>query len=150
MTSQPDNQTIVRQFMEQAFNQGDLDAVDRHLTQDAVDHQEPQGADFVVHLKQVITALRIAFPDLHFEIHDMLSDGNLVAFRSTMTGTHLGPFSMGPIRDFPPSGRKISVAHMHFVRLAKGQQGGELWHQWDMPGLLRQIGLTPEPQRQQA
>jgi predicted ester cyclase len=146
MTSQSDNQTIVRQFMEQAFNQGDLTAVDRHLTPDAIDYQEPPGTDFVNHLKQVIPALRTAFPDLHFEIHDMLSEGDLVAFRSTMTGTHLGPFSMGPVRDFAPTARSINVAHMHFVRINEGK-GGELWHLWDMPGLMRQLGITPEPQR---
>lgn len=147
MPSHSDNQTIVRQFMEQAFNQGDLAAVDRHLTPDAIDYQEPSGTDFVSHLKQVITALRTAFPDLHFEIHDMISEGDLVAFRSTMTGTHLGPFSMGPVRDFPPTARHISIAHMHFVRIGNGK-GGELWHLWDMPGLMRQLGINPEPQRQ--
>jgi hypothetical protein len=26
----------------------------------------------------------------------------------------------------------------------------DLWHQWDIPGLMRQIGVTPEPQRRPA
>ena len=140
------NKTIARQFMERAFNQGDLSAVDEHLAPDAIDHQEPPGTNFRAHLKQVITQLRTAFPDLHFEIHDVLAERDLVAFRSTMTGTHQGTFSLGPVQGLPPTGRTISVAHMHFVRIADGE-GRDLWHVWDIAGLMRQLGVTPESRR---
>ena len=79
------NKTIVRHFMERTFNEGDLTIVDESLVPEGVDHQEPLGTNFATHLKEVITMLRTAFPDLHFEIHDMLAEGELVAFRSTMT-----------------------------------------------------------------
>jgi len=144
-----DNVTFIREFMERAFNQGDLSAVDEHLAPNSVDHQEPPGTNFPIHLKQVITGLRTAFPDLHFEIHDIMEHGEMVAFRSTMTGTHLGVASFGPM-PVPPTGKKIAVTHMHFVRIADGQ-GQELWHLWDLPGMLRQIGvpaMPPVPQRQ--
>ncbi|MCW5879750.1 MAG: ester cyclase [Anaerolineae bacterium] len=136
------NEQMIRDFMERAFNQGDLTAVDEHLTANAVDHQEPAGANFRAHLKQVITGLRTAFPDLHFEIHDMLSDGGIVAFRSTMTGTHLGPLHLGPGPAIPPSGQSVSVAHMHFVRISGGH-GQDLWHVWDRLEMLQQIGALP-------
>lgn len=142
------NQAIIREFVERAFNQGDLAAVDEHLAPDAIDHQEPPGTDFRAHLKQVISALRTAFPDLHFEIHDILAEGEIVAFRSTMTGTQAGSLRLGPAQ-IPPTGRHVTVAHMHFVRLVDGK-GQELWHVWDVAGMLRQLGVTPIPQRQQA
>src|SRR5689334_24115051 len=96
-----DSKAMIQQFVERAFNEGDLAAVDEHLAPDYVDHQEPVGTNFPAHLKQVIYGMRYAFPDLHFEIHDMLSEGEIVAFRSTMTGTHLGTanFGAGPIPD---------------------------------------------------
>src|SRR5260370_39883767 len=75
--------------------------------------------------------LRSAFPDLHFEIHDMLAEGELVAFRSTMTGTHRGPF-----QGLAPTGKSLSVAHMHFVRVVAGKTS-DLWHVWStarLPG----------------
>ena len=135
------NKTLVRQFMERAFNEGDLTIVDAALTQDGIDHQEPLGTNFATHLKEVITMLRTAFPDLHFEIHDMLAEGDLVAFRSTMTGTHRGPF-----QGRPPTGKQVSVAHMHFVRLINGK-ASDLWHVWDTTGLMRQLGAAaPQPQ----
>jgi len=141
-----DNTRIVQDFIERAFNQGDLSVVDEHLAPDAVDHQEPPGTDFRQHQKAVIIALRTAFPDLHFEIHDILAEGDRVAFRSTMTGTHLGPLSLGPGPTIPATNRAISVAHMHFVRLVGGK-GQELWHVWDLAGLMRQLGAAPVQQR---
>jgi steroid delta-isomerase-like uncharacterized protein len=116
------NKAFVRHFMERAFNAGDLAIVDEVHAPGAIDHQEPPGTNFAAHLKAVITMLRTAFPDLHFEIHEMLAEGEIVAFRSTMTGTHLGPF-----QGLPPTGKPISVAHMHFVRLLDGKTT-DLWH----------------------
>ena len=90
------NKTSVRHFLERTFNEGDLTIVDESLVPEGVDHQEPLGTNFATHLKEVITMLRTAFPDLHFEIHDMLAEGDLVAFRSTMTGTNRGSFQGRP------------------------------------------------------
>ena len=67
--------------MERGFNQGDLSVVDEHCAVDGVDHQEPPGTDYRQHLKAVIGEMRAAFPDLHFEIHQMMSEGDTVAFR---------------------------------------------------------------------
>src|SRR5579883_534856 len=120
------NKAFVRHFMERAFNEGDLSIVDETLAPGAIDHQEPAGTDFATHLKAVIIMLRAAFPDLHFELHELLAEGELVAFRSTMTGTHLGPF-----QGLPPTGKPISVAHMHFIRLLDGKTT-DLWHVWDV------------------
>jgi steroid delta-isomerase-like uncharacterized protein len=131
------NMAGARQMIERAFNGGDLSAVDELLLPQAVDHQEPAQTDFPVHLKRAVTMLRTAFPDLHFEIRHMLAEGDIVAFHSTMTGTHLGPF-----RGQPPSGKAISVRHMHFLRMEDGK-GAELWHLWDTPALMKQLGALP-------
>ena len=141
MTTPETNKAFIKHFMERAFNEGDLTAVDAALTPDGIDHQEALGTNFATHLKAVITMLRTAFPDLHFELHDMLAEGDLVAFRSTMTGTHRGPF-----QGLPPTDTPISVAHMHFVRLVNGKTSN-LWHVWDVAGLMRQLGAaTPRTQ----
>lgn len=137
-----ENKAIVREVMERGFNQGDLTVIDKYHHPDGVDHQEPLGTDFVAHLKQVITAMRQAFPDLHFEIHDIVAEGDIVAFRSTMTGTHSGLFMMMPGRPLPATGRKISVPHMHFVSVVDGKTR-DLWHLWNMPMMLQQLGIAP-------
>ncbi len=145
------NEAIVRDFMERAFHQGDLSVIEAYNAPDGVDHQEPPGTDIIVHLKQVVTAMRTAFPDLHFEIHEMLSDGDIVAFRSTMTGTHLGTLNFVPGKSIPATGRRVSVPHMHFIRLVNGKTV-DLWHLWNVQMMLQQLGVMPmaEANRSQA
>jgi predicted ester cyclase len=112
-----------------------------------VDHQELPGPNHIEHIKEVILAMRTAFPDLHFEIHDAVAEGDIVAFRSTMTGTQTGVFNVGPVRGFPPTGKSVSVSHMHFLRVVD-EKVTDLWHVWDIPALMRQLGIMPEPRPQ--
>ena len=139
------NEAQVRAFMERAFNQGDLSAVDEFNAPDGIDHQEPPGTNFIPHVKQVVTGLRTAFPDLHFEIHELLAEGDTVALRSTMTGTHTGPLSLMPGQNLPPTGRSVSVPHMHFVRIVDGKTA-DLWHLWNVPMMMQQLGAAAAPQ----
>ena len=138
------NKKFALEFMERAFNQGDLSVIDEQLAKDGVDHQEPAGTDFRAHLKDVVTAMRTAFPDLRFEVHEILAEDDIVAFRSTMTGTHQGPLNLGPLRGVPPTHRTISVPHMHFIRMKDGM-AVDLWHVWDTLRLMQQLGRAPEP-----
>lgn len=142
-----ENMERVRAFMERAFHQGDLSVIEETNAADGIDHQEPPGTDILAHLKEVVTAMRAAFPDLHFEIHDMLAEGDIVAFRSTMTGTHLGTLDVITPRPLPATGRRVSVPHMHFIRMVNGKTT-DLWHLWNMPMMLMQLGvaLAPAPQ----
>jgi predicted ester cyclase len=66
-----------------------------------------------------------------------------------MTGTNLGVLNIGPLRGIPPTGRKIAVPHMHFIRMIDGK-AYDLWHIWDTLGMMRQLGITPEPQKKPA
>jgi steroid delta-isomerase-like uncharacterized protein len=129
---------------ERMFNQGELDYVEQGTAPGAVDHQEPEGTDFVAHLKDVILTLRTAFPDLRFEVHEILAEGEIVACRSTMTGTHDGPLNIGPMAALPVSGARIEVPHMHFFRYDQQGRVTDLWHVWNTLLLARQLG-APAP-----
>jgi steroid delta-isomerase-like uncharacterized protein len=126
------------------FNSGDLDFVDETIARGAIDHQEPEGTDFAAHLKHVISTLRTAFPDLHFEVQELVCEGDLVACRSTMTGTHQGPLEMGPLAGLAVNGTEIEVPHMHFFRYDAEGRVTDLWHVWNTLTLARQLG-APAP-----
>ena len=138
MTSQNLKAKTLEGF-ERMFNQGDIDYVDQVLDASGVDHQEPLGTDFAAHIKDVIRTLRAAFPDLRFEVLDIVSEGDIVATRSTMTGTHQGRLNIGPLAALAPTGNHIEVPHMHFFRYRDGHLT-DLWHVWDTPRLMRQLG----------
>lgn len=129
---------------ERMFNEGDLAYVDNALAPGAVDHQEPDGTDFAAHLKNVISTLRTAFPDLRFNVHEIICEGNVVACRSTMTGTHRGPLRIGPMGGLPVDGARVEVPHMHFYRYDTDGRLTDLWHVWNTLMLARQLG-APAP-----
>jgi steroid delta-isomerase-like uncharacterized protein len=129
---------------ERMFNQGDLAYVDNALAPGAVDHQEPDGTEFAAHLKNVISTLRTAFPDLRFEIHQLICEDDTVACRSTMSGTHKGPLRIGPMAGLPVNGTRIEVPHMHFFRYDADGRLTDLWHVWNTLMLARQLG-APAP-----
>ncbi len=136
--------SLTREGFERMFNAGELEYIDGAVAPGAVDHQEPAGTDFVAHLKQVITTLRTGFPDLHFEVNEMLAERDTVACRSTMTGTHTGPLNIGPMGGLPVSGARVEVPHMHFFRYDAEGRVTDLWHVWNTLMLARQLG-APAP-----
>jgi steroid delta-isomerase-like uncharacterized protein len=129
---------------ERMFNNGDLAYVDNALAPGAVDHQEPDGTDVAPHLKNVISTLRTAFPDLRFDVHETICEGDVVACRSTMTGSHQGPLRIGPMAGLPVSGTRVEVPHMHFFRYDAEGRLTDLWHVWNTLMLARQLG-APAP-----
>ncbi len=87
----------------------------------------------------IIGMMRGGFPDVQWQAEDSVAEGDTVAVRFTMTGTHGGPF-MG----VPATGRPIRVQAMNFYRLADGKIVEE-YGQPDMMGLMMQIGAIPLP-----
>lgn len=77
---------------------------------------------------------RAAFPDLAFEVHEVVAENDLVAVRLTFTGTHLGPWE-----GVAPSGARVAVSEMMFFRF-DGDRLIEMWEVFDQQGLLAQIG----------
>jgi len=85
----------------------------------------------------IIGMMRGGFPDIQWTLEEMIAEGDKVAARFTMRGTHQGTFF-----GVPPTGKKIEVAAMNFYRLSDGQFTEE-HGQPDLLGLLQQIGAVP-------
>jgi predicted ester cyclase len=75
-----------------------------------------------------------AFSNLSHPIEDLVGEGENVAVRLRMEGTHTGDF-MG----MPASGRHFSVEGTAFMRIAGGKVA-EFWGIFDQVGLQQQIG----------
>jgi len=109
--------------------------------------QPPSGPDAV---KRVLTSLQTAFPDRHWQIDDLIVEGDKGVCRMTVSGT-FGEIPQIPVEDAmlitdPPTGRPYSVQHIHIVRLAEGKIV-EHWAARDDRGLLLQLGVIPQLQR---
>jgi steroid delta-isomerase-like uncharacterized protein len=85
----------------------------------------------------IIGMMRAGFPDIQWTLEELIAEGDKVAARFTMRGTHNGTFF-----GVPPSGKKIEVKAMNFYRIADGKIVEE-HGQPDLLGLLQQIGAAP-------
>lgn len=87
----------------------------------------------------IIGMMRSGFPDIQWTLEELVAEGDKVAARFTMRGTHRGVFF-----GVQPSGKTISVQAMNLYRLLSGKFVEERG-QPDMLGLLQQIGAVPSP-----
>jgi predicted ester cyclase len=87
--------------------------------------------------KQFSTAFTSSFPDLHHEIIDIVAEGDKVAVRLSVTGTH-----KGELQGIPPTGKKVTFDATDFITLIDGKVSEE-WLNADIMGLMQQIGAIP-------
>jgi predicted ester cyclase len=129
-----ENEATVRACFENA-SQGNFDALGDIVTGDYVLHPgEVRGADG---LKEMVQAYRDALSGLSVTIDQQFTDGDFVATRFTITGTHDGNL-MGA----PPSGKNVAFTGIAISR-CEGGQIAEEWELTDVVGLLGQIGALP-------
>ncbi len=140
--STEENKAIARRFAEvlqEFFRTGDVDLMDSVLAENVVQHisGQPPEARSLEGFKQLLPALPQAFPDVLFEVENLVAEGDMVAFRLTWSGTHRGEFF-----GIPPSGTQATVTEMHMFRIADGKVV-ERWGEWDALGLMQQLGAPP-------
>lgn len=87
--------------------------------------------------KEIAAAFRKAFPDLRCSVEDVVTEGDKAVCRWRMIGTH-----QGPLLGLRPSGRRISVDGITEMRF-HGERIAEEWTQYDVLGLLSQMGVLP-------
>ncbi|HZO71329.1 MAG TPA: ester cyclase [Ktedonobacteraceae bacterium] len=115
------NKAIVRRYVE-LWSTGNLDLADEVLAADFVDHAHPEFTPGPESVKQAVTNFRAGFPDAQVTIEHLLCEGDIVAFRAVIRGTHRAAYA-----GFPPTGKEIVFRGMDFIRIADGKMA-ELWN----------------------
>ncbi len=103
---------ITRRFAVEPWSNGALDVLDEVC---APNYTLGDGEDLNV-LKGAIVAYRDAMPDLKIDIGEMVAEGDLVAYRWTMNGTHQGNF-----HGIAPTGKPVQFTGITIVRFADGK-----------------------------
>jgi steroid delta-isomerase-like uncharacterized protein len=85
-----------------------------------------------------MVAFTKGFPDSRISIDACIAEGNTVATRWSLTGTHQGEF-----QGIAPTGRPVKFSGLEFNRVVEGRFV-EHWSMFDNIALLRQIGAMPE------
>jgi steroid delta-isomerase-like uncharacterized protein len=134
------NKKIAERYFEEILSQGNLAVADELLASDVRFTNPPLTLHSREELKQLVTALRGAFPDLRFRLEDTVAEGDKVATRWTMTGTH-----RGEIQGRAPTGKAMNVSGMDIFRITEGRIQ-EIWVNMDVLGQAQQLGWLPGPE----
>jgi steroid delta-isomerase-like uncharacterized protein len=144
-TTTPDeNEAIVRRYWSEVWDKQNDDAL-KELFDDAEVHHWGLGDD-TVGVDQFlarIAAFRTAFPDMKFDVQQVIREGDTVVSYWVATATHQGAW-LG----IPATGKKVEYAGVNIFRIACGKIV-ESWGIANHLGLLQQIGgasavATPE------
>jgi C-1 hydroxylase len=112
-----ENKAVIRGLF-RAFNEHNLDLIERFVAPDFVDHTlQLRGLDS---FRSFEAAFIKAFPDYSETIEDMIAEGDRVWVDFKVAGTHLGEWSLlGTV--FPPTGEKITYTGVGMWRMANGK-----------------------------
>lgn len=127
-----------RRVTEELFNQGDLAVVDELIDPGYAEHLVADGRTISAgELKDRITDLRRACPDLYAHTEEQVVEGDTLVQRLTVTGTQ----DAGALDGEPPAGRRMQVSVVDISRVG-GLQGRfvERWTLTDQLAVLRQLG----------
>jgi steroid delta-isomerase-like uncharacterized protein len=136
MTTESNKHTMER-FTSEFLTTGDAALAEEFISPDVVMYfagQQQRGRDTYL---DIVAANDDAFPDLLWTVEDMVADGDTVAVRYTMTGTHRGSFA-----GVSPTDRAVVAQSMAFYRLADGKIVEER-AQLDMLAVFQQLGAVP-------
>ncbi len=135
--SAEENKALLRRYVEEVWQNGNIAALDDFLAPTYQRHVSPTAPPLTREGQtQRLTRFRAAFPDVELTVEDVLAEGDRIAFRSTIHGTHQGAF-----QGIAPTGIRITVALLDVVRIEKGRFA-EQWGGPDLLDLLRQLGAT--------
>jgi steroid delta-isomerase-like uncharacterized protein len=138
-TAQEQNKQLIRQYFE-AYDRQDTERIEQLVS----------SSNYSFHIsgmpsmdwngtRQFYAAAWIGFPDLHHDILDIVAEGDKVAVRYNIIGTH-----KGELQGIPPTGKEVSFSAMAFITLVDGKIAEE-WEIADTMGLMQQIGAIPPP-----
>lgn len=107
------NKAAVRRFITEALSGRNLGVADEVLASNYMNRMT--GADATA-FKGFLAAMSTALTNVHFEIDELVAEGDAVVARWTMAATHTGSL-MGEA----PTGKTISSRGMTYYRLSNGQ-----------------------------
>jgi steroid delta-isomerase-like uncharacterized protein len=111
------NKEIVRAFLDELFNKQRLELIDEFLASDyALYHPGATAPLDRAAFPVFVAGFPAGFSDFRIELESIIAEGDEVATRFILSGTHRGEF-MG----VQPTGKKVELAGEAFYRLRDGK-----------------------------
>ncbi len=137
-TLSEENKAIARKVYE-TIATGDLDRAQGIVDSNAPDNERASVSEkhpqpkLIETFRQFAADAHAAFPDMRITVQDMIAEGDKVAARVTMRGTHQGEF-----QGIAPTGKRVQVRSMDMFRIADGKIVEHRGHGDDPSDILRE------------
>ncbi len=133
------NREVVRRYFDRWANHADTAVADQLMVPDLELNNPPSRLTSLADYKRSMVGFHEAFPDLRFDVEELIAEGDRVVARWTFHGTNRGGF-LGQ----PPTGRAVSFTGTSTFHLVNGRIC-QIWVNMDRHGMLQQLGLLPSP-----
>jgi steroid delta-isomerase-like uncharacterized protein len=113
-----ENKAIVRRVYE-IISTGDFERAEEIVNPDVADNECPleRGRPKLIDtFKETFSEAREAFPDIRVTVEDLVAEGDRVAARVTMRGTHQRDF-----QGLAPTGKRVQVRAIDMFRISNGK-----------------------------
>ncbi|GAB2784614.1 ester cyclase [Rhabdobacter roseus] len=137
MSVQEENKAVVRRYWLELWNEKRGELLDEIAIEDVVFHFPDGQAHQPPTLRKWFETALIAFPDVHFQLHDELAEGDKVVSRWSYVATNTGEFLGRPATHLPVTDRGIDIFRLENGKIV------EMWVAQDSLGLLQQMGVLP-------
>jgi steroid delta-isomerase-like uncharacterized protein len=142
-----ENKVLTRRSWE-IVTEGSLDTLEDALAEvyadDIILHEPDEDVRGIEGLKQFVSMIRSAIPDLRITLEEDIAEGDKVVSRWRAQGTH-----QGELMGIAPTGNQVIITGITIHRIEEGKIVEE-WENWDALGLMQQIGAIPSPEEAQA
>ena len=130
------NKVIIQRYFDEIWNQKKVEALAELVAENALGHDATSSEPVIgfENIKQVVFLFHRVFPDMQVSLYDVFAEGDKVAARWGLRGTHSDLF-MG----VPASGKVVDVSGIMIFRL-ENKKIEEYWGNFDTLGLMKQIG----------
>ena len=133
MPTEEENEAIFRRYVEEVFNQGNLEVA--HEIFDRYVADQPDGSTLErgpEDVRRFVGVLHSAFPDMHVSIDDQIARGDKVVNRITVRGTHQREW-----RGIAPTGKEIEIKAINIFRFSPEGKVIEVWDPYDQLRVMR-------------
>jgi steroid delta-isomerase-like uncharacterized protein len=130
-----ENKAIARRVYE-IISTGDFERAEEIVNPDVADNECPleRGRPKLIDtFKETFSEAREAFPDIRVTVEDLVAEGDRVAARVTMRGTHQRDF-----QGLAPTGKRVQVRAIDMFRISNGKIVEHWGHADDPTASLRQ------------
>lgn len=132
------NKALVKRWFKEVWDEGRTATIDELFAPNGVAHGLADGKPIVLvgpaGFKPFHSKFREAFPDIRIEILDSIAEGNRVAVRCRVTGTHAG-CTLG----CEATHKKIEFTGVTIVRIENGKIA-EGWNEFDFLRVYTDVG----------